>query len=114
MQKLITASILLIVLVVINTNAFAGTMECKFKGTSVTGIKSIRVDNESLFINKDMEIPLEKSRVKCGNFGRQTRLEGMALGFQVVLETCSSEDKMKGQLIDAVNQVAAEVTCNEI
>jgi hypothetical protein len=114
MSKLVSASLLLVFLFALQTNAFAGTLSCKFKDEKVVGVKSIEVAEDSLLINKELEIPLEKSRVKCGGFGRQTRLDGSALGYQVVLKTCTSEAQLEGHLIDSVNQVAAEVLCDQI
>lgn len=111
MNKLITAPVLLFLLVVLQTNAFAGDLDCKFKDVSVVGVKSITISDESLIINSELEIPLEKSRVVCGNFGRQTRFDGSALGYQVVLKSCTTDAKLEGVLIDSLNQVAADVRC---
>lgn len=112
MLKLITASLFLFVLVILQNNAFALSLDCKFKETTVTGVKSIEIKEESLVINKQLEIPMEKSKVKCGSFGRQTRFDGSALGFQIVLKSCSSEAKLEGHLIDEIREVAAEVLCD--
>ncbi len=114
MNKFITASLLLFILLALQTKAFAANLSCKFKDVEVAGVDSIELNNENLIINSEIEIPLEKSKVKCGHFGRQTRLDGSAMGFQVVLKTCSSDFKMEGHLIDSVNEVAAEVFCNQI
>lgn len=113
MQKLITASLILFALVVLQNNAFATTLNCKFKDAPVAGVKSIQITDDNMIINQDLEIPLEKSRVNCGNFGRQTRFDGSALGFQVVLKTCTTEAKLEGHLIDSLNEVAADVICNQ-
>ena len=113
MFKLVTASVFLIVLAALQTSAFASTLNCKFKDMTVTGIKSLELKAESMIINSDMEIPLEKSRVKCGSFGRQTRLDGNALGFQIVLKSCTSEAQLEGHIIDEINEVAAEVLCDK-
>lgn len=113
MFKLVTASVFIFVLAALNNNAFATTLDCKFKDITVTGVKTIELKEESLVINKDMEIPLEKSRVKCGSFGRQTRFDGNALGFQIVLKSCTSDAQLEGHLIDEVNEMAAEVLCDK-
>lgn len=112
MNKLITASVLLFVLVALQTKAFAQNLECKFKDTKLDSVKSIQISEDSLIINKELEIPLEKSRVKCGTFGKQTRLDGSALGFQVVLKSCTSEAKLEGYIVDAVNTQGADVLCH--
>lgn len=114
MSKLIKASLLLVFVLVLQTKAFALNLDCKFKDVKVSGVKSIRLSDESLIINKELEIPLEKSRVNCANFGRQTRFDGRALGYQVVLKTCTTDAKLEGHLIDSVNAVAADVVCNSI
>lgn len=111
MNKLITASALLFILVFLQTKAFAMNLDCKFKDATVAGVKTIEITDETLKINSDLEIPLEKSRVKCGNFGKQTRFDGNALGYQVVLKSCTTEAKLEGVLIDSLNEVGADVLC---
>lgn len=111
MNKLITASAILFLLVTLQTKAFAQDLDCKFKDVAVSGVKTIQISDESLIINSELEIPLEKSRVKCGSFGKQTRFDGSALGYQVVLKSCSSEAKLEGVLIDSLNEVGADVLC---
>lgn len=111
MQKLIKASLILFVLVVLQNSVFASTLDCKFSKDGVEGVEVIELTNDNLIINHDLEIPLEKSRVKCGNFGRQVRFDGSALGYQVILKSCTSDAKLEGHLIDAINEVAAEVHC---
>lgn len=111
MRRFVSGSLLLIILVALNTKAFAADFDCKFKDEVVRGVKTIQLSDENLFINKELEIPLEKSRVKCGHFGKQTRFDGSALGFQVILKTCSSEAKLEGHLIDSINEVAADIYC---
>lgn len=113
MSKLVTASLLLVVLVVLQTNAFAGTLDCKFKTTTLKGVQSIRLSDETLLLNNEMEIPLEKSRVKCGHSSRQVRFDGHALGYQVILKSCVVGE-MGGHIIDSVNAVAAEVECDQV
>ena len=112
MNKLVTASLLLFFLVTLKNQAFASSLDCKFKEGKVQGVESIQISDESLILNNQMEIPLEKSRVKCGNFGRQTRFDGSALGYQVVLKSCTTDAKLEGVLIDSINEVAADVLCN--
>lgn len=114
MQKLITASLILFVLVALQTKAFALSMNCKFKADKVSGVESIHINEESLIINKELEIPLEKSRVKCGHFGRQARYDGSALGYQVVLKSCTSDAALEGHLIDSLNMVASDVVCDSV
>lgn len=112
MNKLVTASALLFFLGTLTTQAFASNLDCKFKEGKVMGVTSIQISDESLILNKELEIPLEKSRVKCGNFGRQTRFDGNALGYMVVLKSCTTDAKLEGVLIDSVNEVAADVLCH--
>lgn len=114
MHKFISATFYLFILLSIQARAFGQTLECKFKDSSIRGVGSIQISDESLIINRVMEIPLEKSRVKCGNFGKQTRLDGSALGFQVVLKSCTTEAKLEGYIIDSLNAIAADVLCNSI
>ncbi len=111
MQKLIRASLILAILAVLQTKVFAMSLDCKFKETVVAGVQSIEVNDEAVVINHAVAIPLEKSRVKCGSFGKQVRFDGTGQGYQVILESCSAEAKLEGHLIDEVNEVAAEVQC---
>ncbi len=113
MKKLLVASVLLFILSAIQNQVFAGSINCKFKDRSVAGVEKIQISDESLIINENMEIPLEKSRVNCGNFGRQTRLDGEALGYQVVLKSCTTEAVLEGHIIDSVSDVAADVVCDQ-
>lgn len=113
MQKLIGASFILILLAALQTNAFASTLNCKFTGDAkIDGVQSIKVEDEYLIINEETEIPLDKSIVRCGHFGRQTRLDGSALGYQVILKSCSSEASLEGHVIDSVKVKSAEVVCH--
>ncbi len=111
MQKLVTTSLILFFLVIMQGKAFAIDINCKFKDLTFNGIKSLQITDEGLVINQEYLIPLEKSRVNCGRFGRQTRFDGSALGFQVVLKSCSTEAKLEGHIIDSLNEVAADVLC---
>lgn len=114
MRKLFTASVLLFVLAFLQTSVFAASLDCKFKDVAMEGVEKIQLTDESLIINAELEIPLEKSRVKCGHFGRQTRLDGTAAGYQVVLKTCTDDAEMEGHLIDSINEIAAKVSCHQI
>lgn len=111
MKKIVTASLLLILISIAQNKIFAATLTCKFKDTKVNGVKSIEINDENLVINSEMEIPLEKTRVNCGNFGRQVRFDGNALGFQVVLRSCTSDAALEGHIIDEVQSVAGDVFC---
>jgi hypothetical protein len=111
MQKLLTGTLLLFILMFLQTKAFALSLDCKFRDNAFEGVDTIQISANSLIINQEEEIPLEKSRVNCGHFGRQMRLDGDALGYQVILKSCSSEAKLEGHIIDAVNNVAADVYC---
>ncbi len=113
MNKLLKASFFLVCFLLLQNSVFATDLNCEFKETKVEGIDSIQVSGGNMLINEEMEIPLDKTRVKCGNFGRQIRYDGMALGYQVILESCSTEAKFEGRLIDSINQVAAKVLCHQ-
>jgi hypothetical protein len=112
MQKLTAASLFLFILIVLQNSVFATSMDCKFKDQRVEGIKSIQIVDDSLILNQEMEIPLEKSRVICGNFGKQVRFDGNALGYQVILKSCSTDAKLEGHIVDSLNVVAADVHCH--
>jgi len=114
MQKMVTVSLLLIFFLSLKTTVFAGTLNCKFKDIEIRGVEGIKLNDQSLIINNLLEIPLEKSRVKCGNFGRQIRFDGNALGYQVVLKTCTTDAVLEGHLIDSINSIAAEVLCHKV
>jgi hypothetical protein len=114
MNKLIGASLIIIVLAALQGNVFAATLNCKFKDAQMKGVDSIQISEENLIINNEMEIPLEKSRVNCAHFGRQTRLDGSALGYQVILKSCSTEAQLEGHLIDSINEVSADVLCQQM
>lgn len=111
MKRLFCATLLLVFMLVVQNKVFASILDCKFKNVSVMGVDKIQLINEDLVINGELEIPLEKSRVKCGNFGRQARFDGTALGYQVVLKSCTTEAQLEGVLIDAVQFVAVDLQC---
>ncbi len=114
MTKLLSAALLFVIVTALPAEAWGGPLSCRFKDFKMSGVDHIRIEEDMLIINRELEIPLEKSRVRCGHFGRQTRFDGSALGFQVVLKTCTSDAKLEGHLIDSVNVVAADVVCNPI
>ena len=113
MQKFTTACLLLVFIAALQTNAFAATMNCEFTSTSFENIKSIKLSDETFKINNELEIPLEKSIIKCGHFGKRSRMDGLALGYQIILKACSSEHSATGHIIDEVNEIAADIVCNE-
>lgn len=108
------ACLLLLAISFMQSKVFAADLNCEFKDDVVEGVKTIVVTNETLKINKDLEIPLEKSSIRCGNFGKQIRFDGSALGYQIVLESCTDGAAMKGALIDSIKGIAANVVCNKI
>ena len=114
MQKLYTAAVILFVLVTLQTKAFSATLDCKFKDITMRGVKSIQLKNDSLVINKNLEIPLLKTSVKCSHYGRLTRLDGDALGYQIILKSCTSIAKLEGYLIDSLNNLAADISCHSL
>jgi hypothetical protein len=113
MHKLIAAVLLLFLFAALQNRAFAYNLDCKLQDSTVSGVKSVKISNDYLIINKNIEIPLEKTKVRCANFGRQTRLDGNALGYQVVLKTCSTEAQLEGHLIDSVNLTVSDVICDK-
>jgi hypothetical protein len=113
MKKCLAAIILLWVLV-LQTKALAYSLNCKFKDPafSIEGVASLQLYDSHLIINEIMEIPLEKSRVKCGSFGRQQKLQGHRAGLQIILRSCTDAAILEGHLIDAHKSQVAEVVCN--
>jgi hypothetical protein len=114
MKRLFCATLLLVFVLVVQNKVFASILDCKFKNVSVMGVDKIQLIHEDLVINGELEIPLEKSRVKCGNFGRQVRFDGSALGYQVILKSCTTEAQLEGVLIDAVHFVAVDLQCHSL
>ena len=114
MKRLFCATLLLVFVLVVQNKVFASILDCKFKSVSVMGVDKIQLIHEDLVINDELEIPLEKSRVKCGNFGRQVRFDGSALGYQVILKSCTTEAQLEGVLIDAVHFVAVDLQCHSL
>ena len=112
MQKLLAACVLLVILATLQTRAFGATLNCQFTSTKFENIKSIQLSDETFKINNEIEIPMETSKIKCGHFGKRDRLDGLALGYQIILKACSSEHSVAGHIIDEVNEVAADIVCN--
>lgn len=115
MQKLLGASLLLTILVILHTNAFAAPLNCKFKNLNerVEGVETLSIDEDALIVNNTLAIPLEHTRIKCGRFGKQHRFDGMGKGLQIILKSCTDDAALEGHLIDAINTKAAEVICDE-
>ena len=90
----------------------AETLNCQFTHSQEMGLKSIQIKDHMLILNDQIEIPLEKNRVKCGNFGEQIRFDGMAYGYQIILRSCTTEAKFEGDLIDSINWVGASLICD--
>lgn len=114
MQKLVGASLILMVLMSLQTKAFAAVLECDFRSGNVPGVESIQISEDAMIINNNLAVPLSQSRVNCAHFGKQIRLDGLADGYQVILKSCTSEAKYEGHLIDAKMQRSAKVYCDEI
>jgi hypothetical protein len=112
MNKFMTAAALLLILSALSGQAFAKTLHCRYKLDRIEDVDFIKIEEESAMLNDSMEIPLERSVVRCGNFGRQIRLDGRALGYQVVLKSCSSDARLEGHLIDSIRQQAVDIVCN--
>jgi hypothetical protein len=111
LKRLICATILLVLISVVQNKVFASRLDCKFKTGPHDEIGDIQLIDEDLIINSSLEIPLEKTTVKCGNFGRQVRFDGNALGYQVILKSCTTEAELEGLIIDSINLKAIEVNC---
>lgn len=114
MLKLSGAVVLLVLLSVLTSKAFAiSEMNCRVKNGDITGIQTLHLSETELTINGSLNIPLEKLRVKCANMGRQIRLEGAADGLQVILKTCSTEAKVEGHILDPANNTQTTILCDE-
>lgn len=113
MFKLISASVLLLILSALQSMAFATEMNCKVKKGSIDGIESLQFSNDELLINGRVSIPLDRLRVNCGNLGRQLRFDGEGRGLQVILKTCSTEAKVEGHILDPANNAQALIQCDE-
>jgi hypothetical protein len=116
MKKFIGASLLLVVISALQTNAFAGSLNCAFKNAEVRveGIETLQISDEALVVNQNEIIPLAHTRIKCGAFGRQDRFDGVGGGLQIILKSCTDEAALEGHLIDSANSKVAEVVCDEV
>ncbi len=114
MLKLSGAVVLLVILSVLTSKAFAiSDMNCRVKNGDIAGIQTLHLTDGELTINGSVSIPLEKLRVKCANMGKQTRLEGEADGLHVILKTCSTEAKVEGHIMDPANNTQTTILCDE-
>ncbi len=111
MQQLLKVVLLLVFLAALEGIAFAETIDCKFKSQPVAGITSLTLSEEVLLINGSLEVPLEKTSIKCGALGKRDRFEGFENGIQVILKDCTHDDKIEGTIIDFANQQSADVEC---
>lgn len=113
MNKLVKASLLLVVLSFLHAKAFAnGALDCEFKNESIGGVKTLQLTEEVLFINGKTEIFLEKSKIHCGHRTFSERFDGKDRQYQVVLEACNENDRFEGHLIDTVSKEVAEISCD--
>lgn len=114
MQKLIGAAVLLFILAALNTKAFAiSSLDCKIKAGQIAGIKSIYINEDALIINDQMIVELAKSKIRCGNLGRQDRFDGdSGEGLQVVLKSCTNGAVLEGQIIDTRHAQVADIACD--
>lgn len=112
MNKLMTATFIILVLAALNSKAFASELHCVFTDRVVEGVDSLVIKEDSVVINEEYQIPLEKSVINCSNFGRQSRFDGNSHGYQVILKSCTSEAKYEGILIDNIKQEVGDISCN--
>jgi hypothetical protein len=112
MKKILGAILFLLFLITFQEELFAKTYKCEFIKDSFESVKLIKLSEEGLVINDVLEIPLEKTRVKCGNFGIQSRFDGQSQGYQVILRTCSTEARVEGFIIDEIQGLSADIHCN--
>lgn len=111
MKKLITATILILVLAILNNKVFAKDLHCQFTDRVVEGIESIVVVDDKVIINDEVEVALEKSEINCSNFGRQLRFDGVNQGYQLILKSCTSEASLEGVIIDTIQQQVGDIIC---
>lgn len=114
MQKFIGALLLLVIMLAVQTNVFAASLNCTFKDaeTKVEGIETLELNEEALIVNDSEVISLEHTKIKCGAFGKQDRFDGLGKRLQIILKSCTDEAVLEGQLLDTGNQVSADVVCN--
>ena len=115
MKKLITASFLLFIMVSLNSNAFGASLNCYFKNPEATvdGIQKLEISENVLVINETEAIELQHSRIKCGQFGKQHRFDGLGKGLQIILKSCTDEAVLEGHIINSNESKVAEVFCDE-
>jgi hypothetical protein len=115
MKKLITASFLLFIMVSLNSNAFGASLKCYFKNPSATvdGIEKLEISDNVLVVNETEAIELQHSRIKCGQFGKQHRFDGLGNGLQIILKSCTDEAVLEGHIINSIESKVAEVFCDE-
>ena len=116
MKKLISVSFLLFVIISLKTQAFGAVLNCHFKNPEVTvaGISTLQIADDVLVVNANESIPLQHSRIKCGQFGKQHRFDGLGEGLQIILKSCTDEADLQGHIIDNFNEKVAEVICDEV
>lgn len=116
MQKLLSACLLLVIIVALQSKAFAAApLDCTFKDAAqkMEGIESLQITDESLIVNESHVIQLEHTTIRCRSLGRQHRFDGSGVGLQIILKSCSAIAVLEGQLIDAANAKIADVVCVE-
>lgn len=111
MDKLLKASLLLVILAVLNTKAFAAVTTCDITSRAITDVKTVHLAEDAVIINGSLEIPLEKTKIRCGVLGKRARYEGAENGFQVILKDCTADDSLQGAIIDAVKQESMDINC---
>lgn len=116
MNKLLSACLLLALFAVLKTQAFAATLNCTFKNSEVAieGVESIQISENVLVVNESEVIQLDQTRIRCGQFGKQNRFDGIGKGLQVVLRSCTDEAVLEGHMIDSLNSKVADVVCDEV
>jgi hypothetical protein len=116
MKKLLGASFLLFIMVSINSNAFGASLNCYFKNPEATveGITKLEINDDVLVVNETEAIELQHSRIKCGQFGKQHRFDGLGNGLQIILKSCTDEAVLEGHLINANESQVAAVLCDEV
>lgn len=113
MYKLIKPILILIVLLVLGSQAFAShELHCQFSDRQIKDIESIVIKHDRLVINEKFIISLDLSEINCSTFGRQLRFDGNDHGYQVILKSCTSEAVLEGRIIDVIKQEIGDITCD--
>lgn len=112
MNKLMTATFIILVLAALQSRAFANELHCKFTDRIVEGVHSLVIKEEAVIVNGEIEIPLEKSVINCSNYGRQSRFDGNSYGYQVILKSCTTEAKFEGIIIDSITREIGDISCS--